>query len=49
MGLVIPLALEFASMRGREAVIGSVLASTSLILLGGLFLRAAVLLGGQMV
>lgn len=49
VGLVIPLALEFASMRGREAVIGSVLASTSLILLGGLFLRAAVLLGGQMV
>lgn len=49
VGLVIPLVLEFASLRGREMLVGSVLASTSLVLLGGLFLRAAVLLGGQMV
>jgi len=47
VGLLIPLALEFASVRGREAIVGSVLASTSLVLLGGLFLRAAVLLSGQ--
>jgi protein NrfD len=49
VGLVIPLVLEVVSARGKEAVVGSVLASASLILLGGLFLRAAVLLGGQMV
>jgi len=48
VGLLVPLVLEFASVRGREAVVGSVLASASLVLLGGLFLRAAVLLGGQM-
>jgi len=47
--LLIPLILEFASLKGREAVVGSMLASASLVLLGGLFLRAAVLLGGQMV
>jgi formate-dependent nitrite reductase membrane component NrfD len=49
VGLLIPLILEFASLKGREAVVGSMLASASLVLLGGLFLRAAVLLGGQMV
>jgi protein NrfD len=49
VGLIIPLVLEFASLRGRETLVGSVVASTSMVLLGGLFLRAAVLLGGQMV
>jgi protein NrfD len=48
VGLLIPLILEFASLKGREAVVGSMLASAALVLLGGLFLRAAVLLGGQM-
>lgn len=48
VGLLVPLVLEFASVRGREALVGSMLASASLVLLGGLFLRAAVLLGGQM-
>lgn len=48
IGLVIPLILEFASSRGREAVVGSALASASLVLLGGFFLRVVVLLGGQM-
>jgi protein NrfD len=48
VGLLIPLILEFTSVRGREAVVGSMLASASLVLLGGLFLRAAVLLGGQL-
>ncbi len=48
IGLVIPLLLEFASSRGREAVAGSALASASLVLLGGFFLRVVVLLGGQM-
>lgn len=48
LGLVIPLVLEVVSVRGKE-VLGSVLASASLILLGGFFLRAVVLLGGQIV
>lgn len=48
VGLIIPLVLEFASIRGRETVMGSVLASASLVLLGGLFLRVVVLLSGQM-
>src|SRR4030042_1380703 len=48
VGLLIPLILELASVRGREAVVGSMLASAALVLLGGLFLRAAVLLGGQL-
>jgi protein NrfD len=48
VGLLIPLILELLSVRGREALVGSMLASASLVLLGGLFLRAAVLLGGQM-
>jgi formate-dependent nitrite reductase membrane component NrfD len=48
VGLVIPLVLEVVSVRGKE-VVASVLASASLILLGGFFLRAAVLLGGQLV
>jgi protein NrfD len=48
VGLLIPLVLEYVSTRGREAVVGSMLASASLVLLGGLFLRAVVLLGGQM-
>jgi formate-dependent nitrite reductase membrane component NrfD len=48
VGLLIPLILEFASLKGKEAVVGSMLASASLALVGGLFLRAAVLLGGQM-
>jgi protein NrfD len=48
VGLLIPLVLEFASARGREALVGSTLAAASLVLLGGLFLRAAVLLGGQL-
>jgi protein NrfD len=48
VGLLVPLILELASLKGREAVIGSVLASATLVLLGGLFLRAAVLLSGQM-
>jgi len=50
VGLVIPLALLFASMTAkREALVGSVLASTSLVLLGGFFLRLVVVLAGQMV
>ena len=49
VGLIIPLVLEAISLRGREAIVGSVLASTSLVLLGGLFLRIAVLLSGQIV
>lgn len=48
VGLLIPLILEFASVKGREAVIGSMLASAALVILGGLFLRAVVLLGGQL-
>lgn len=48
VGLLIPLILEFASAKGREAVIGSMLASAALVILGGLFLRAVVLLGGQL-
>lgn len=49
VGMLIPLALEVASMKARgEALAGSILASTSLVLVGGLFLRVAVLLSGQM-
>jgi len=50
VGLLIPLVLLFASiMAKREALVGSVLASSSLVLLGGFFLRLVVVLGGQMV
>jgi formate-dependent nitrite reductase membrane component NrfD len=50
VGLVIPLVLLFASMRaGKEALVGSILASASLVLLGGFFLRLVVVLGGQLV
>jgi formate-dependent nitrite reductase membrane component NrfD len=49
VGLLVPLILEVAALRGKEAVIGSVLASASLVLLGGFFLRAAVLFSGQLV
>lgn len=48
LGLLIPLVLELASVRGKEALVGSMLASAALVILGGFFLRAAVLLGGQM-
>lgn len=49
LGFLIPLGLQFASMRaGREALVGSTLASASLVLLGGFLLRLAVVLGGQM-
>jgi len=48
VGLLIPLVLQFASMRGKEAIVGSVLVSTSLVLLGGFILRLVVVLGGQM-
>jgi protein NrfD len=48
IGLLIPLVLMFASMAAkREALVGSILASTSLVLLGGFFLRLAVVLSGQ--
>ncbi len=48
VGLLIPLALLFASIAAkREAIVGSVLATTSLVLLGGFFLRLVVVLGGQ--
>jgi len=50
VGLLIPLGLQFASMRAkREAIVGSVLTSTSLVLIGGFILRLVVVLGGQMV
>ncbi len=50
VGLVIPLVLLFTSVAARrEALVGSVLASTSLVLLGGFFLRLVVVLAGQMV
>jgi protein NrfD len=49
VGLVIPLVLLLASMRaGKEAVVGSILASALLVMLGGFFLRLVVVLGGQM-
>jgi len=43
LGLLIPLGLEFSALRGR-----AVLASPALVLLGGLVLRAVVVIGGQM-
>lgn len=48
VGLLIPLALEIGSIKGWGGVVGSVVASTSLVLLGGFFLRLSVLLTGQM-
>ena len=49
IGLVIPLVLLFASWRaGREAVVGAILASACLVLLGGFLLRLVVVLSGQM-
>lgn len=49
VGLLIPLILEFASVRAKkEVVVGSILASTSLVILGGLVLRVVVVFGGQM-
>jgi formate-dependent nitrite reductase membrane component NrfD len=49
IGLVIPLVLLFASWRaGREAVVGTILASACLVLLGGFLLRLVVVLAGQM-
>lgn len=47
IGLLIPLTLEVASVKGWGGVVGSVLTSTSLVLLGGFFLRLAILLSGQ--
>ena len=41
-GLLIPLGLEFSALKGR-----AVLASPALVLLGGLVLRAVVVIGGQ--
>lgn len=50
VGLLIPLGLQFASMKAkREAIVGSVLTSTSLVLIGGFILRLVVVLGGQMI
>jgi protein NrfD len=49
IGLLIPLVLMFASMAAkRETIVGSVLVSACLALLGGFFLRLAVVLIGQM-
>jgi formate-dependent nitrite reductase membrane component NrfD len=48
VGLLIPLALEIVSVKGWGGVVGSVVASTSLVLLGGFFLRLSILLSGQM-
>jgi protein NrfD len=48
VGLLIPLALEIVSVKGWGGVVGSVVASTSLVLLGGFFLRLSILLTGQM-
>jgi len=42
LGLLIPLGLEFSALKGR-----AVLASPALVLLGGLVLRAVVVIGGQ--
>jgi len=48
VGLLIPLGLQFASMKAkREALVGSVVTSTSLVLIGGFVLRLVVVLGGQ--
>jgi len=48
IGLLVPLALELThATTGREYVLGAALVLPALVLLGGLFLRLVVLLGGQ--
>ena len=49
VGLLIPLVLLSASVRGKEPIVGSILASACLVLIGGFVLRLVVVLGGQMV
>ncbi len=49
LGLIIPLVLLFPATRGREGIVGSVVSSAALVLLGGFFLRLVVVLSGQMV
>lgn len=49
VGLLIPLALLVASVRGKEAIVGSIVTSACLVLIGGFVLRLVVVLGGQMV
>ena len=49
LGLIIPLVLLFPATRGREGIVGSVVSSAALVLLGGFFLRLVVVLSGQVV
>jgi formate-dependent nitrite reductase membrane component NrfD len=49
VGLLIPLALLYASVRGKEPVVGAILTSACLVLIGGFVLRLVIVLGGQMV
>lgn len=49
LGLLVPLGLEFNALRRKgEAIGATVMASPVLVLLGGLVLRAVVVIGGQM-
>jgi formate-dependent nitrite reductase membrane component NrfD len=48
VGLLVPLVLLSASVRGKEPIVGSILASACLVLIGGFVLRLVVVLGGQM-
>jgi len=48
VGLLIPLVLLVASVRGKEPIVGSIVTSACLVLIGGFVLRLVVVLGGQM-
>jgi polysulfide reductase chain C len=47
LGLLIPLVLLFTAIRGKEAIVGSLVTSAALVLLGGFFLRLVMVLSGQ--
>jgi polysulfide reductase chain C len=49
VGLLIPLVLLYASLRGKEPMVGAILTSACLVLIGGFVLRLVIVLGGQMV
>lgn len=49
VGLLIPLVLLYASVRGKEPMVGAILTSACLVLIGGFVLRLVIVLGGQMV
>jgi formate-dependent nitrite reductase membrane component NrfD len=49
VGLLIPLVLLYASVRGKEPIVGAILTSACLVLIGGFVLRLVIVLGGQMV